>query len=244
MRYIEIFLFMFCAISHQSVMAQTDMYYMSHMKDVLDNSFANRNTIKCIGVDSISNYNTTIPELCNARIFFKGDVGTIDVSGTVCFADISDSGIVLCLRKLPCCDGNIVSYLWCKMAKQQSAKMDTICKMSHTIATTFPRPIDFKPNGVALKLTKDCEIRSSPFLDDDSMYYELRQQGNVVASLRKGAEIYVIASQYQEASLWYFVVVKYNNYVSEAFAERDDRFLFGWLLDTGFNLQKQTEFLE
>lgn len=238
MKYKVILFYTFCIIIHLSVLAQTDEYYLSHMKEVLDNSYSNRSSISCVGTDSILNYDILIPELSSARIYFKEGSEPLGVFGTICFADIYDSIVVICLRNLPCCDGNMVSYLWCHMAKLQNAKMDTICKMSYTTATTLPQPADYKPNSIILNLSKSTELRSSPILDDDSVYYELRQQGNVVASLRNGAEIYVIASQYHDASLWYFVAVKNNNSVSEAFSEQDDNYVFGWLLDSGFFIQK------
>ena len=238
MKYRAILFLTFCAVFYQSLLAQTDMYYVSHMKDVLKNSYENGTSITCIGVDSISNYSPTNPELCRARVFRGGTRETIDVFGTICFADMDDSGLVLCLRKLPCCDGNMVSYLWCQIGKNNTI-VDTICKMSYTTATILPRPIEFKSAIVAIKITEDCEIRSSPLLDNDSMYYELRQQGNSVASLNKGAEVYVIASHQSGSISWHFVAIKYNNCVREAFAERDDKYIFGWLQDTdSIHIQK------
>lgn len=238
-KYKEIMLLVFYMVSHQSIMAQTDAYYVSHMKDVLSNSCVNKSPIGCIGTDSIFNYNITIPELSCAKLIFRSSNVTIEIPGTACYADMDMSGIILCLRKLPCCDGNIVSYLWCRISGQNNTTVDTICRMSHSTATILPLKTDYDSGGVVQYHTKNCVIRSSPFVDDDSVYYELRQKGNTVASLREGAEVYVLGSQGGSPSLWFFVAVKHNDYVSEAFAERDDKFVFGWLQETDLYYHKK-----
>lgn len=222
-----IILFLLISSTH-SIFAQQDVCYYYNLNEMLSNSSANLARFDCSEFDSILNRDPISPELGNAT-FYKRDLDSIIIYGTVCYIEKRDSGVLFCTRLLPCCAGNIVSYSWCQMNRPYSGAYDTICKISHTTATEMPNSFNAVWNLKDLVVEKDCKLRANPIEDDVSENYELRAYGNVVGQLKVGTRVNVLAEQVMSDSRWYFVAVELSDGVTEAYYDETDTAILGWL---------------
>lgn len=168
--------------------------------------------------DAFDGANTTIYiKKSNTPLFFWGLAKNI--------YNVADN-VKICIQHQPCCGDNIIYYLWVNLERNQN-KLDTVVTYYFT-DTKIPNPEIWEISR-PIKASTNIIARADSEIDEENYYYELRQIGNVVDTIKTNEEYYTLYQIVKGKNKWQFVAFRRNNFMLDLDNRVSEAWHFAWI---------------
>lgn len=134
--------------------------------------------------------------------------------------------VKICIQHQPCCGDNIIYYLWVNLERNQN-KLDTVVTYYFT-DTKIPNPEIWEISR-PIKASTNIIARADSEIDEENYYYELRQIGNVVDTIKTNEEYYTLYQTVKGKNKWQFVAFRRNNFMLDLENRVSEAWHFAWI---------------